>query len=529
MNLKYQFNNLRKSAVALMAFASILFLTACGGSSDSEGTEATAEAMEEMGSDNTEMNGDADASEEVYQEEGTEDAKVTVCLWDELSVREEPADKGKYKTVIYLGEKVTFLDEKKTDDASSKKNVYLKIKLSDGTEGWVQERMMAANVKEFVTINEAKIYKRPDYLTVTDKSFPAKLYVVAAEADQDGFYKVKAKPYGSTWFTEGWVSGKDLTDMQEDLAFGKMYGRAMQIKDEAKRKAQIKVIMETPQLQSSVFVDNNSNGNRNDVGVGSGPELTLSTTLETRQAYECWLQGSECFTDTKNFETINVGGVPRGMFAEGINGIFSYTGLLSCFSKYGEGMDSEQGYDWWGEGKYTLLKTLSGGIDPTLKRGYNYQSNKPSDHGFDHLNPKYINWAVTNLIPEPSDGIAGLKAQKIYDKVMARFFRLHVRAYLYVANAGWDQEKMAYKMMQENENNVYLVTALDNRYNDKFNSVYRSVPNDEYYSELTSGIAAGFWIRRDMDGTRDEVWGGLLKAMKVYDGEWLEGELMNWQ
>jgi hypothetical protein len=38
-------------------------------------------------------------------------------------------------------------------------------------------------------------------------------------------------------------------------------------------------------------------------------------------------------------------------------------------------------------------------------------------------------------------------------------------------------------------------------------------------------MAIGFWIRRGIDGTADELWTGLTKLMQLYDGSWWQARM----
>jgi hypothetical protein len=452
---------------------------------------------------------------EAMEMEGEYDGEINaaICMWNELSVREEPQDKAKYITTIYLGEEVEYLDETKVDEESSKKREYIKVRLSDRTEGWVQANLMALNVDGYAVVKTAKIYKRPDVLTVSDKSIPAKLFVVVEE-QQDGFYKIKGKPFDETWFVEGWVSEDDLSSEQVDVDFSKMYSRAMSIADESKRNAEIEKITNMELFETSVFVSRDISSSLE--GLSFIPEDNLSV-------YSCWLE-NEPLTDTQSFSPIYIGNGSVGMFAEGIKGILYYNGLVDCFSKY---LGWEE-IDTWSEQRYTVFEELSNGIVPVLKKGYDWENYKETKYKFDHVNPKFIVWATNNLIPDPNSEIAGVKAQELYNKVMSRFFRLHTRAYLYLYyKAGLSKEQKAYEAEMKNEDSN-LVMALNTRYEDKFDEIYNNVPDDETLVNLTKGIAAGFWIRRNMDGTINEIWNGLRQGMLIYDKEWFESEISKW-
>ena len=40
-------------------------------------------------------------------------------------------------------------------------------------------------------------------------------------------------------------------------------------------------------------------------------------------------------------------------------------------------------------------------------------------------------------------------------------------------------------------------------------------------TQMTAGMAYGFWLRRSDDGSADALWNGLRDFMQLYDPEWL--------
>ena len=69
------------------------------------------------------------------QSDFIDEASIAICLWPKVGLRDKPGRKDtKYLTTIYFGETVALLDEKKKAEDDKE---YLKVRLSDGSEGWV--------------------------------------------------------------------------------------------------------------------------------------------------------------------------------------------------------------------------------------------------------------------------------------------------------------------------------------------------------------------------------------------------------
>jgi hypothetical protein len=190
--------------------------------------------------------------------EGGDEAGMTgkpaVCIWKEISVRETPEDKGKFKTTIYLGEKIAFLGDTATDSTAVKKTKYIKIKLIDDTEGWVRQDFIAVDATPGAVLKEATLYKRPDMMTPSGKNFK-QMEFVAIKSQQDGWSEIIGKRVGDTWFSSGWVKTENLTTQAADVGVSVFYSKAMEINDEQKRAEAIQKIIDNRDFSSSVFYD----------------------------------------------------------------------------------------------------------------------------------------------------------------------------------------------------------------------------------------------------------------------------------
>lgn len=135
-----------------------------------------------------------------------------ICLWDQVSIKEEPVKKGKYLSSVSLGEKVIFLGETSVDSLD-KNREYMKIELSDGTIGWSTKSLFAQNAYTAAVADFAPIFKRPDILTATQDKFE-KMDIVAVCKTKDDWMEV----YGARKKLKGWIKKETLTTKQEDIA-----------------------------------------------------------------------------------------------------------------------------------------------------------------------------------------------------------------------------------------------------------------------------------------------------------------------
>ena len=252
-----------KFALLLMAFSTIIY--SCGGDENKDGKD-----------DNT---GKPDTTKVTENKDNTPEKTVedvpAVCVWNKLSVRETPGAKGKYKTTIYLGEKVTYKGETVKDTSSKKGVEYLKIELADGTIGWADKRFLAVNSNSFVFVQGSKVYKRPDILTATSKKFD-KMQFVAVTETKDEWSKIKGIAAGDKWFSEGWVKTDNLTDSEIDVSVAILAQRALQGSDKDKKIKALNEIVDNADLKASIFIDNikETIGNLNEINDESeGDEL----------------------------------------------------------------------------------------------------------------------------------------------------------------------------------------------------------------------------------------------------------------
>ncbi|MBK6263988.1 hypothetical protein JKA74_02980 [Marivirga sp. S37H4] len=174
-----------------------------------------------------------------------------VSIWDGISVREEPSSDGKWISSVSLGEKV-LMTGKTAVDSSEKNREYVEIKLGDDKQGWVVSDFVVEGTA-VAAVTDAQIFKRPDLLTKTDKSFKS-MDVLALIDTRDDWVEVTGKKQGDKWFSSGWIKRTDLSDNEVDIAVAVYSQKALAIEDEEERSKAIQEILENGSFTSSQFI-----------------------------------------------------------------------------------------------------------------------------------------------------------------------------------------------------------------------------------------------------------------------------------
>ncbi|HEY4789156.1 MAG TPA: SH3 domain-containing protein, partial [Bacteroidales bacterium] len=179
---------------------------------------------------------------------------VAVCIWDKISLKESPSDKGKWLASLSLGEKCTYLDDSKEDNSGKKPVTYYKVKLQDNQEGWVQSDFVILKSKPATIIKEAEIYSRPDLLTKSNKTF-SMMDIVAVKSEQGDFIEIVGKRKAGKWIESGWVKSSTVSYADVDIAVAKYGGKALEIPDRQKRNSALNEIINNQDFKSSVFIN----------------------------------------------------------------------------------------------------------------------------------------------------------------------------------------------------------------------------------------------------------------------------------
>jgi hypothetical protein len=173
----------------------------------------------------------------------------SVCLFENTAVISEPFQIGMKISTLAMGEKVLYMKDEKLNP--SDRNIkYLKIKLSDGKDGWVPENSLALDAKPAVAICKTVIYLRPDLVTITNKQFEA-MDFVAVSASQNEWCEAK----GGENKKFGWIKSIYTSQKDEDITVALLAKKALaQTKRDAK-KNQLAAIINNPSFTGSIFID----------------------------------------------------------------------------------------------------------------------------------------------------------------------------------------------------------------------------------------------------------------------------------
>lgn len=174
-----------------------------------------------------------------------------VCVFEGISLRSEPSQKGKWLSGISMGEKLTALPETVTDSAA--KMEYRKVRLSDGAEGWASAAFIIPNAKPAAIVANSFFYKRPDLSTVTDKAFEP-LDFVAVTTEQGDWLEVSGKRRSMNYIEKGWIHKSGISYDEKDIAVASMVGKALNQQDMGKRYEALNAILNNPAVSASPLI-----------------------------------------------------------------------------------------------------------------------------------------------------------------------------------------------------------------------------------------------------------------------------------
>lgn len=170
-----------------------------------------------------------------------------VSLSEPLSVKKTPEEQGEYITSLSMSESLLSLEE----TASEIDKEYLKVRLNDGTIGWVLKSHIAEKAEVAAIIENVAICSRPDAITKTKDNFYVMDNVAAMEKSGDGLWvKVKGIPKGQSWFKEGWVPVEVLSYEPTNVAVAINVKKALKEKDS---KKQLKAILANSAYEGNKF------------------------------------------------------------------------------------------------------------------------------------------------------------------------------------------------------------------------------------------------------------------------------------
>lgn len=173
-----------------------------------------------------------------------------ICLWNKVGLRDAPGRNAKYLETIQYGERVELLGE--SQELTEEKRNYIKVKLSDDQEGWVNDYLFAVNGTLGVANQLIEIYKRPDIMASSGKEFERGEIAVITRSDKEGWMEILGKEKKKT----GWIQeGDNLSTEEIDVETVVRYQLAMAEESSEDKLKALEAISNTSKYDGSVFLD----------------------------------------------------------------------------------------------------------------------------------------------------------------------------------------------------------------------------------------------------------------------------------
>ena len=178
-----------------------------------------------------------------------------VCLWEKLTIKETPKVKGTYLTSVYQGEVLTYQNESIIDEDSKDKVEYFKVKLSDGTIGWVQSRYVVLKAGVGMFANKSFMYNRPNEINKLDNYFSQLDIVAVLEYSEDREWaKVKGKPEHEKWFKEKWVKTDLLSTYRLDVKVAFLMKNALKSETKEEQLSKLGMIVNNQEFEGLYLI-----------------------------------------------------------------------------------------------------------------------------------------------------------------------------------------------------------------------------------------------------------------------------------
>lgn len=179
---------------------------------------------------------------------GSDKEIPSVCIFDKAPLLNEPSRKeGKILFSVSLGEKVMYLDKTEEDEKGKK---YCKVKLLDGSEGWLQNDFVVLNARPALVLQPLDIYSRPDLSTITKKSFDL-LDIIAISTAKDDWIEVTGKRKNLKSLDKGWIKNTGFSESTTDIAVALLMNRALSKPKKSDKLAELNSIVSNTTLSGS--------------------------------------------------------------------------------------------------------------------------------------------------------------------------------------------------------------------------------------------------------------------------------------
>lgn len=202
-----------------------------------------------------------------------------ICVWNEVTLRQQPGKTAPYVTGVYFGEAVQKTGAEAY--APDERRTYIEVTTSEGLVGWVHEFLFVQGSAMAVVLQSGRIYKRPRTVsTITDQHFmPGDLVVVAGSSH--GWLHL----IGREKKKAGWIEGTTgISENFRDLELASLLYDADQKTRPAERKEALKVLLNEAQVAGSplrMAIGMRLTGQEDQLAMGSLSSSTTQSDLAT--------------------------------------------------------------------------------------------------------------------------------------------------------------------------------------------------------------------------------------------------------
>jgi hypothetical protein len=179
-------------------------------------------------------------------EEKLDYSKNGVCVVP-ASIRTEPNQNSKWLSSLSVGE-TAIIEGNPRKDPKDPQIEYVKVKLSDGTEGFVSTWCLVQGAYVAVVHRTAKIYKRPDLLADSNSSFEM-LNIVAVDDEKASWIRAT----GENRTKSGWIERVATRKAKEDIVTAVLLNKAMHGKEKTMTRAELEKIVAAMPFPNNYF------------------------------------------------------------------------------------------------------------------------------------------------------------------------------------------------------------------------------------------------------------------------------------
>ncbi len=176
-------------------------------------------------------------------------SKQGVCVVNGTAVWTEASNKSRWLSSLALGETVQLEGKPVKDLKDPKQREYIKVKLSDGTGGYSSTWGIVQGAYVGVVQAVTKVYKRPDLLADSGKTFEV-MAIVAVQEEKNGWLRVT----GEEWGKSGWITKDSIRKDKEDVVTAVLLRKALRGKEKSMSRADLEQIIASLPDRDNFFV-----------------------------------------------------------------------------------------------------------------------------------------------------------------------------------------------------------------------------------------------------------------------------------